>query len=117
MKLILTGTVEQISTRQDQTIVVKFGTQEIDNDNAARLFQLRNKFCKLLLTDDNITNLESELVSIEPIATDKKNKTPGQRLRSTLYIVHEQMNITEDFDVFYKAEMEKIINHYKTKIT
>jgi len=115
MKLIITGTVESLSTRQDNTVVVKFGTQEMDASEAGKLFHFRNKYCKFLLTDDNITTLEEELVSASSI-TASKSKSPSQRLRAVLFRVHEQSGLDIDFEQYYLTECERIIEHYKTKL-
>jgi hypothetical protein len=66
----------------------------------------------------------------ENISTDSKEfgqKTPSQRLRSVMYILWEQNAPKQlnpdtgdlenvEFDLFYKRELNKIIDHYKTKL-
>ena len=115
MKLVITGTVESLSTRQDNTVVVKFGTQEMESSEAGKLFHFRNKYCKLLLTDDNISELESELVAASAIKSSKQ-KTPSQRMRAVLFRVFEQTGLEIDFEQYYVTEMERIIEHYKSKL-
>jgi len=115
MKLIITGTVESLSTRQDNTVVVKFGTQEMDASEAGKLFHFRNKYCKLLLTDDNITTLEEELVSASSI-TAAKSKSPSQRLRAVFFRLHEQSGLEIDFEQYYLTELERLIEHFKKKL-
>lgn len=115
MKLVITGTVESLSTRQDNTVVVKFGTQEMDAEEAGKLFHFRNKYCKFLLTDDNISELEENLISAESI-TGTKKKSSAQRMRAVLYRLHEQSGLQIDFEQYYLTEMERIIEHYKAKL-
>lgn len=116
MKLILSGTIESISTRQDGTIKFVFGTQELDSSQAGLLFQLRNKYAKCLLSDTNITPIEDKLIDEEHVKDGRKVKTQSQRLRATLYRVWETTTQTIDFDQWYKTETEKIIEHFKKKL-
>jgi len=116
MKIVLEGSIENISTRQDGTIKISFGTQELDSNKAGDLFQLRGKYSKILISDSNITELEEELVDATKLASGKKNKTPSQRLRAVLFILFEQTGGGLDFEQFYKNELEKIITHFKSKI-
>mgnify|MGYP001576460727 CR=1 FL=1 len=113
MKIVLSGILENISTRSDGSVKIMFATQEIDPSQAGELFQLRNQFCKLLLSNTNITNIEEKLVDEEQIAGGKKAKTPSQRLRNVMYRVHESQGISIPFEDFYKAELERHISYYK----
>ena len=116
MKLIFESIVDGISTLKDGSLKVTLSTQEVSNDTAASLFAFRNKFCKVLISDSNITTLESELVDNTQIAAGKKPKSESQRLRAVLFRVHENSNSELDFELFYKTEMNKIIEHYKSKL-
>jgi len=115
MKLIIVGTVESLGTRQDGTIKINFGTQEMESEDAGKLFHFRNKYCKLLLTDDNITDFEANLVSAEAI-TGTKKKSSSQRLRAVLYRLFEQTGLQIDFEDYYRTELERIIEHFKGKL-
>lgn len=119
MKIIIDCTIEAISSRVDGTINVKIGTQELDSTNAGNLFALRGKYCKVLISDSNISELEAELVDAQALVAGKKMKTPSQRLRAVLYRLREQENEGDvtDFDNWYGLEMNKIIDHYKSKLT
>lgn len=56
-------------------------------------------------------------LDIPEIKTDDVNrKTQSQRLRNVLYVYWDQKKIKEDFNVFYKREMDKVIDHYKGKL-
>lgn len=113
MKLIIGAILENLGTRNDGTVKLSIGTQEIDSAQVGNLFQLRGKFIKVLLSDNNITPLEEKLVDEEQIHGGKKAKTPGQRLRSVMYRVHEVQGVGMDFDDWYKIEMERLISVYK----
>ena len=117
MKIILETILETISTRVDGTLKLVLSTQEIDSSKAGELFQLRGKFCKSLISDTNISKIEQELVDAQHLVSGKKNKTESQRLRAVLFRINEQNGGDENsFELFYKAEMNKIIEHYKSKL-
>jgi len=116
MKLILESIVDGISTLKDGSLKVVLSTQEVDSTTAASLFNFRNKFCKVLISDTNISSLEEELVDSTSIAVGKKPKSESSRLRAVLFRVHEQSNSELEFETWYKNEMNKIIEHYKTKL-
>lgn len=115
MKLIFPGIIEKIATRVDKTVCVTLGSQEITNDDAGRLFQMRGAYCKILLSDDNITTLEEEMM-VATSVTGTKKKTQSARLRAVLFVMHEQSGLQISFDDFYNTEMSRIIDHYKTKL-
>jgi hypothetical protein len=116
MKIILESIVDSIASKVDGTISIKISTQELDPTNAGNIFALRGKFIKCLLSDSNITKLEEELIDNTILVSGKKNKSESQRLRAVLFRIHEQKDITEDFEIYYKNEMNKIIEHYKSKL-
>lgn len=115
MNLIIEGTIESLTTRQDKTVRINVGTQEIDNDNAAKLFAFRNTYCKILFSSDNISKLETELVNAHSTVAPT-GKTPSQRLRAVLWKCHEQSGLQIPFDDYYATELERIIIHYKEKL-
>ena len=116
MKIILETILETISTRVDGTLKITLSTQEVDSATAGNLFQLRGKYCKTLLSDSNVSTLEEELVDAQHIVGGKKNKSESQRLRGVLFRVHELIGTNEEFETWYKNEMEKLIAHYKNKL-
>lgn len=113
MKIVLGVIVETIATRQDGSLKFTCGTQEIDSSNAGNLLQLRGKFVKVLLSDNNISAIEEKIINEESLAGGKKAKTPQQRLRSVMFVVHKEQNIQMDFEIWYKNEIEAFISKYK----
>lgn len=115
MKIVLSGVIENLSTRADGTVKLTFGIQEMDSSNMGQLFEMRNKYCKCLLSDTGVTELEAVAVDSVSIVGTKK-KSPSQRLRAVLYRVHEQTGLNIDFESFYATELERMIEHYKSKL-
>ena len=118
MKIIIEGCIESLNTMVDNTWKIKFSTQELDGSNVAQLSDLKKQggYCKVLISNTNITELEAETVDSVNIIGGKKNKTESQRLRAVLFRMHEQNNSELSFEDWYKTEMEKIISHYKSKL-
>lgn len=116
MKIVLAGTIEGINTRQDGTIKLTFGTQELSSETVGNVFQLRSKYVKCLLSNDNITDTDTSLLIETSLKNDTKVKKPSQRLRAVLYRVWEQGKSELDFEQFYNNKLEEIINHFKAKL-
>lgn len=116
MKLIFTGTLEALSTRQDKTIKVVIGTQEMNDEQLAKLFYFRSRFVKVLFSDSDIEGKEVEAVDSLPIKDDSNSKSNSQILRSTLFILWQQSKQVTNFDDFYNSEMNRIIEHFKSKL-
>ena len=114
-KIVLESIIDSIASRVDGSITIKVTTNELEPQKAGELFSLRGKFCKVLFSDSNITTLEAEAIDSTAIVGGLKKKTQSQRLRDVLYLCNAQ-NENIDFDLFYKNEMERIIQHYKNKL-
>jgi hypothetical protein len=115
-KLIFDGTLEGLSTRQDKTIKVVIGTQEMNDEQLAKLFHFRSKFVKVLFSDTAIEQKEIDAVDSLPIKDESNNKSNSQRLRSVLFINWQQSKQTTNFDDYYNAQMNTIIDHFKSKL-
>ena len=117
MKIVLTGVLENISTRSDGSIKVVIGSQEMDESNAGQIFGLRNKFIKILLSDSNISEMEESLINEQQIQNGKKVKTKSQRMRAVLYRLHESNGGNVDtFQAYYDERMELMIDQIKARI-
>jgi hypothetical protein len=114
--ITIAGQIESISSRKDKTIKLTIGTQELSPNQAAELFTLTQQFCYLALKPEYFTKEETE--SIDNLKTDlDTQKTPSQRLRAILYLNYQQDSKGyKDFSTYYQSEMEKICEHYKTKL-
>lgn len=114
--ILLAGQIESISTRKDKTLKVTIGTQELNPNQASEVFGLSQQFCYIGMKAEPFKKEETEL--LDSLKSDLEyQKTPSQRLRAVLYKIYEQDNKGyNDFGTFYAAEMERIIEHYKTKI-
>lgn len=108
MNLLLPSTLESIASRVDGSVKIVFASQEIDSESAARVFSLRGKFVKLLISDSNVEQAE-KLVAKLPLKDEKKPKTPSQRLRFAFLKYHKALNSKQEFESFYSEQMSKLI--------
>lgn len=65
-------------------------------------------------TNGNLTQEEKD--EIDKVDVHAEGKTKSQRLRSVLYVFHEQSDSNQTFKEFYSSKMEEIIEHYKNKL-
>lgn len=116
MKGILLSTyVENISTRKDKSIKITLGTQEVSPSKAGELFSLLNHLATTYICPYEID--QKELAQVDKIDPELGGKTQSQRLRNVLFVMFEQNHDGfKEFDSFYKATMDKIIEHYKSKL-
>lgn len=113
--ILLAGQIESIATRKDKTLKVTIGTQELSPNQASDIFVLNQRFAYIGLKEEPFT--QSEEVLIAGLKSEINQKSSSQRLRSVLYKLYEQdKKGYKDFLTFYTGEMERIIEHYKTKI-
>jgi len=79
------------------------------------------------VNEDQKNAVEKAAEIVENESTEFGNKTPSQRLRSVLYVYWEKTQPKQinpdsgnielvEFDLFYKRELNKIVEHYKTKL-
>jgi hypothetical protein len=114
--IILPGQIEGITSRKDKTVRVTFGTQELSPMEAASIFELNQSFCYVAIKKEHFKSEESDM--FDTLKTDLEGyKTPSQRLRAILFRNYEQNNEGyKDFTTYYLAKMEKVCEHYKSKL-
>jgi len=108
--------IERIATRKDNTISITIGCNELAPANVGQLMSMHGKLGYVCIKPEAFTKQELDIVDM--LKTDESiGKTPAQRLRGVLYRLWQQDNKGyTDFALFYGAELEKIINHYKDKL-
>lgn len=115
--IVIAASIESINTRRDKTVSIKIGTQELSPEKAGELFSMQNKLGFVAISPQQFSEQETEIIDNLDVSVEKTDKTPAQRLRNTLYRVWEtNKEGYADFNLYYLAKMEGIINHYKTKI-
>ena len=125
--VVFEGGIDKVSTLSDGSLRVYLGTPELSNETMVNLFSLIKKPGFVLISTNSINQDQIDAVEKATTNTEFSEKTPSQRMRGVLYKLWEktqpktmngdsgQMEYV-DFDLFYKRQMNKIIDHFKTKL-
>ncbi len=113
MKAILISQAEitSIAARVDRSIRFSVVTGELGDEERASFFPLQGTNVKLLIEPH-----ESDAEAPVEVRSELKQKTPGQRLRGSIFILYTQNGSPGDFEQFYKAKMEQFIDSIKSKL-
>lgn len=115
MKSFIAAYVEGIRTRKDRTIAITLGTQELSPETAASLLAMSGNLVSAYISDKGIS--QQEIDDVDKLDVDLPGKSQSQRIRATLYVLFTQSpEGHQNFDDFYHAKTEAIINHLKAKI-
>jgi hypothetical protein len=112
------ATITKITTMRDKTIRLQVDTQEIPAEHEAELFKLRESFGVFAFAEAEINPENIKVPNYAKI--EKQDKSPSERLRKTLYVLWDKAGLKvryPDFDDFYRAKTEEIINHFKKQIS
>lgn len=115
MNQLFDATIESISTRRDNTLKLSIGTQELDTDAESKLLALKNKYVKVLISDENINSEQIKAINDLKLK-GVTGKTPSQRLRGKLFKLHEKQNNGKDFEMFYANQIEIIISEIEEQV-
>lgn len=104
--------LDGVSPLKDGGMSLRFHTQEIDNAEKTKLMNFYQAFGWMQFSDSAINQVPSKIPTREAGA-----KTPSQRLRNTLLVLHRQRYPDMPSEVFYEQQMERIINKVKEQLT
>ena len=108
---------EKVATRRDGSLVVSFATDELSPATMASLFQVHNKYCYVAIKPEDFNPNELDKLARVKVDFDDKTKSPSQRLRGVFYRMFELDNEGfNSFTKYYDHKMEKVIEHFKTKL-
>lgn len=105
-----------VTSRVDGAITFKVITPELTLDQRAIVLGMHGKNARVM-----VAPIDVPTTGIEKVETEMDVKTPCQRLHAVIYVhwksiwndVGSAQN--EDFDTFYRKQMERVIEGYKTK--
>lgn len=100
------------SSKSDGSASLRFSTQELSAEDFALLKKYLNAFGWMMFSENQIKH--EDIPEAEPV--EEWEKTPSQRLRGALYRLWEKSGKKGDKDEHYKQQMEKIIEHIKSKL-
>ncbi len=114
MKVPLPATISKVTTMRDKTIRLQVDCQEIPAENMAELFALNDALGWFFFHERPLTQIDTK--NLPEIKIESWEKSPGQRLKASLYRLWEQHKTDEDFETYYRRQMEKIIEAVKEKL-
>jgi len=117
MGVLIQAQIENVSTRNDGTIKLTLGTQELNKETFGELFDLKKNIANVYISANQImSEAMSEIDNVSIDALDSI-KSPAQRLKAVLFINFKQNNEGfKTFDTYYLSKLETIITHYKSKL-
>jgi len=96
--------------RKDRSASLNFVTQEIDSSEIKLIDELVGvETFGWLMFKPNEDFTPDELPSDEP---SDEQKSPSQRLRARMYVYHKGTSQSENWDTWYKGQMEKMGQKY-----
>ena len=114
---VIPAILESFRTLKDKTFKVTFETNELSPELVSELSQNLQQFGYLAFKKEDFTSQEIGIMNNLKTDFDDVGKSPSQRLRAVLYVMWKRNNERyELFTDFYTAKIEKVINHYKTKL-
>lgn len=111
MKITLNGIITSITSKVDGSLGLRLNTPELSTKEKAVIMDIQNKNLNVL-----IEPLEEKSEDILDIKGEIGEKTPSQRLRAVLYLYWQQNKKAkwQDFNAYYRHEMEKQIETVKS---
>lgn len=110
--------VDKVSTMGHRSVRVQVDTSENLSDiTLGRLIALTGKkgWFTFLAEEREIT--PEEVANTPALVEEDGGKTPGQRLRNTIFVLWEQRGKpTSTFEEYYRSKMETIINKVKDQL-
>lgn len=115
MSILLPVTIENITTRKDSTLKVVLGTQEVNPEQAGKLFELLNKYAVTYISGKDIS--KEQIQAVDEVDIDLGGKSQSERIRNTLFVLFNQdAEGFSTFDNYYQSKTEKYLEHLKSKI-
>lgn len=115
--IYLSGIMDRMNSLSDGTWKVTIHLNEIGPETVGELSTYNRQYVYVGMKREDFLNAEKEV--LESLESDENTgKTPGQRLRSVLYrnwLQHP--GGYRDFDSYYRAMMERMIENWKQKLT
>jgi hypothetical protein len=105
------ATIGTVSSRTDGSIAFRVNTPELRASEAGAVMGWHGKACRVTILPDE--GEPEELIKVE---TERDTKSPGQRLRSVIFVLFKEQERSGSFQAFYEQEMERVIEHYKKKL-
>lgn len=115
MNVVVPGQIFSIGTLRDGTVKVVIHLQEVSPESISSLYQMTNCLVKTYITTENIAQEAKD--AVDQFEMETEGKSPSKRMRNVLYRLWEQDNQGyEDFELWYKWHMNRLIESLKSKL-
>jgi len=104
--------IGQVSSRVDGSVAFRVITPELSLDQRATILGLHGINSRVMLEPLDVT-----ITGLDKVEAEMDTKTPAQRLRAIIFVHWKTDPSTSgtDFEIFYRNQMNKIIEGYKGK--
>ncbi len=105
-----------VTSRVDGGVAFRVITPELTLDQRATLLGLHGKNVRCMLEP-----IDVPVAGMDEVTTEMDVKTPAQRLRAVIFVHYKSamkdpvVRPSDDFESFYRKQMERIITGYKDK--
>lgn len=106
--------ISKIVTLHDKTLRLQVDCLEMNSQDEAVLFSARHASGWFVFAEQEIK--PEDITGLPDITIEKHEKHPSARLKAVLYLLWQQTDKKQDFEVFYRAKMDKIIEAMKAKL-
>ena len=115
--IILPAQLDGLRTLKDKSIKLTFETQELTPSQMGDIHTMTGSFCYLAIKRETFQNHETDMIKEMQSDYEVKGISTSKRLKNVLFRMWEQE--PEGFTTsvqHYEHHMEKIINHFKSKL-
>jgi hypothetical protein len=102
--------IGRVSSRKDGALTATFITPELTLDQRATMLGLHGINVRIM-----IEALDVPTTGLDEVTTELERKTQAQRLRAVIFVHWKDSKPTEDFETFYRKQMDWMIEKYKQK--
>jgi len=114
MKSSIPASITKVTTMRDKTVRVQVDCQEIPSEHMAELFDLNDKLGYFFFHEKPLKEIDTS--TLPEIKLEDWEKPPSQRQRAVIFRIWEQTDRKQTFEVFYRDQMERIIEWLKQKL-
>ncbi len=105
------GIITSIRAKKDGSLGLSISTPELHTNEKVAFMELQGIILKMFLVPLDYTKLANLVIDKEA-----GEKSPSQRLRAAMYVYWKEMGFDGDFNIWYKKQVDKIIEGYLNKI-
>lgn len=115
-KILLPVIPTSFGSRTDGSYRLSISTDILSDEQLLAVKKLTGQTCFMMLKDAEIEPSEQTMIETLPVdSAIMKKKSKSQQLRNVLYVLAQENGVNHQ--EFYDTEMDKIILHYKNKLS